>query len=135
MLALENRTLDSKREMDILDALDEIRTKNSILEKVDTSTILGKIYKNETPQEQIVNIQEKEDAEIAKAIFTDVDGETVKRVNGNEKKNDMKSSTKAQFTKPYSKLQIEKRNLVKLGIKKAIAPKHVLTFNYASDSD
>lgn len=133
MLALENRTLDSKREMDILDALDEIKTKNSILEKVDPSTILGKIYKNETPQEKIAGMQEQEDAKIAKAIFTDADGETVKRVTVGSSA----GKEKVQFAKPMSKIQIEKRNLIKLGIKKqaAVALKPVLTFNYASDSD
>ena len=35
--ALENRTIEAKREMDILDALDEIRTKNARSERVDAS--------------------------------------------------------------------------------------------------
>jgi hypothetical protein len=44
LLALENRTLDSKREMDILDALDEMLTKNAQMEKVDTEAVLQKIH-------------------------------------------------------------------------------------------
>jgi Saf4/Yju2 protein len=40
--ALENRTLDSKIEMDILDALDEIRAVNTRHERVDTAAILAK---------------------------------------------------------------------------------------------
>ncbi|CAG8719643.1 10402_t:CDS:2 [Cetraspora pellucida] len=60
MKALENRTLDSKREMDILDALDEIRTRNARNERVDA------------------------DALVAKAIFNTVDGDKVKRVADDE---------------------------------------------------
>lgn len=44
LLALENRTLDSKREMDILDALDEMLTKNAQMEKVDPEKVLEKIH-------------------------------------------------------------------------------------------
>jgi hypothetical protein len=44
LLALENRTLDSKREMDILDALDEMLTKNAQMEKVDPESILKKFH-------------------------------------------------------------------------------------------
>ncbi|CAH0479822.1 unnamed protein product [Peronospora belbahrii] len=53
MKALENRTLDSKREMDILDALDEIKAINQRHAKVDTDKLLqqhadvGKISKEE----------------------------------------------------------------------------------------
>jgi len=39
MKALENRTVDSKREMDILDALQDIRARNSRNEKVDERAI------------------------------------------------------------------------------------------------
>lgn len=38
--ALENRTIDSKNEMDILDALDELRAINQRLERVDTDKLL-----------------------------------------------------------------------------------------------
>ncbi|KAE9029036.1 hypothetical protein PR003_g10452 [Phytophthora rubi] len=53
MKALENRTLDSKREMDILDALDEIKAINQRHAKVDTDKLLqqhedeGKLSKEE----------------------------------------------------------------------------------------
>lgn len=40
MKALENRTLDSKREMDILDALDEIKAINQRHAKIDTDALL-----------------------------------------------------------------------------------------------
>lgn len=40
MKALENRTLDSKIEMDVLDALDEVRAQNKRHEKVDTNLLL-----------------------------------------------------------------------------------------------
>lgn len=42
MKALENRTLDSKREMDILDALDEIKAINQRHAKIDTDVLLQK---------------------------------------------------------------------------------------------
>jgi hypothetical protein len=41
MRALENRTLESKREMDILDALEEIKERNARSGQMDTSAILG----------------------------------------------------------------------------------------------
>src|SRR3954453_13718878 len=39
MKALENRTVDSKREMDILDALQDIRARNSRNERLDDDAI------------------------------------------------------------------------------------------------
>lgn len=41
MKTLENRTMESKREMDILDALDEIRAINQRHERVDTQALLN----------------------------------------------------------------------------------------------
>lgn len=40
MKALENRQMDSKREMDILDKLQEIRTRNARMERADADAIL-----------------------------------------------------------------------------------------------
>eukprot|EP00617_Octactis_speculum_P004193 CAMPEP_0185788070 /NCGR_PEP_ID=MMETSP1174-20130828/144138_1 /TAXON_ID=35687 /ORGANISM="Dictyocha speculum, Strain CCMP1381" /LENGTH=52 /DNA_ID=CAMNT_0028481555 /DNA_START=21 /DNA_END=176 /DNA_ORIENTATION=- len=41
MKALENRTIDSKKEMDILDALDELKAINQRKERVDTEAVLN----------------------------------------------------------------------------------------------
>jgi hypothetical protein len=46
MRALENRTLESKREMDILDALEEIKERNARSGQMDTSAILGESLSN-----------------------------------------------------------------------------------------
>jgi rubredoxin len=81
MKALENRTMESKREMDILDALDEIRTKNAQIERVDAEVLLDKIFKTKQAQkEKIARQQEDEDDAIAKAIFKSSDGENIRRI-------------------------------------------------------
>ena len=44
--ALENRTLDSKREMDIMNALDEMKSLKSRQEKVDSEALLGALQRS-----------------------------------------------------------------------------------------
>ncbi|KAJ3188378.1 protein CWC16 [Gaertneriomyces sp. JEL0708] len=81
MKALENRTLDSKREMDILDALDEIRMRNAKNERVDADNLLVKMIMSDEEQiERMKQAQEEEDDRIAKSLFQSVDGEHVRRL-------------------------------------------------------
>ncbi|KAJ3300119.1 hypothetical protein HDU76_006152, partial [Blyttiomyces sp. JEL0837] len=82
MKALENRTIDSKREMDILDALDEIRTKNAHTERLDANEVLAKILDAKKAREEAdMRRQEEEDEAAAKAIFQSSDGNLVKRIS------------------------------------------------------
>jgi len=46
MKALENRTLDSKREMDIMAALDELQTLNKRQARVDTEAALAALHRS-----------------------------------------------------------------------------------------
>ncbi|KAG0348522.1 hypothetical protein BG004_004938 [Podila humilis] len=81
MKALENRTQDSKREMEIMDALDEIRTRNAVIERVDADQLLNKMVGTE--DEIALKQQQQEDEEderLAKAVFQDTDGDSVKRL-------------------------------------------------------
>ncbi|KAF9977196.1 hypothetical protein BGZ73_006669 [Actinomortierella ambigua] len=81
MKALENRTLDSKREMEIMDALDEIRSRNAAHERVDADSVLDKMVSAEAKaalkQQQI---EEEEDDLLVREVFKTADGETVKRI-------------------------------------------------------
>jgi hypothetical protein len=49
MKALENRTMDSKIEMDVLDALDEIKAINQRHERIDTNKLISALHKNDQP--------------------------------------------------------------------------------------
>lgn len=78
MKALENRTVDSKREMDILDKLQEIRGRNARIERADPSQILDRISSRADPEEYdeeerlaiLQKIQEEEeDEELVKKYF------------------------------------------------------------------
>ncbi|RUP47973.1 hypothetical protein BC936DRAFT_145116 [Jimgerdemannia flammicorona] len=81
MKALENRTEDSKREMEILDALDEIRTRNARNERVDADDILDKLTEEDkTVVWSQLSREEEEDEELARSIFHTTDGESVKRL-------------------------------------------------------
>jgi hypothetical protein len=69
MKALENRTLDSKIEMDVLDALDEIKAINQRHERVDTAAALAALQRKSAPASAVLaNGLTKEDEDLVKSI-------------------------------------------------------------------
>ncbi|KAI5816794.1 CWC16 protein [Pyronema omphalodes] len=80
MERLEIKTLDSKREMQIADALDEIRTRNARNERVDEGEIVGKLVEIKDAATLLREKQEAEDEEAARKAFSTAEGERVKRV-------------------------------------------------------
>ncbi|KAF9581146.1 hypothetical protein BGW38_001948 [Lunasporangiospora selenospora] len=103
MKALENRTQDSKREMEIMDALDEIRTRNAMMERVDSDQVIGKIASTE--EDQALRIQREEDDEderLAKAVFRDIDGDSVKRLHEETEEIDVAQVAMSKLVQPLS---------------------------------
>ena len=76
MKALENRTVDSKREMDILDKLQEIRGRNARLERANADEVLERISSRRAPEEMD---EEERLAEIQRAEEEEEDEELVRR--------------------------------------------------------
>lgn len=81
MKSLESRTMDSKREMDIMDALDEIRTRNARSERLDVDEVLDRF----SAEDKVVitdrmKQEEEEDERQAKAIFESADGQQVRKL-------------------------------------------------------
>lgn len=75
MKALENRTVDSKREMDILDALQDIRARNARNERVGQSVdLLEKIAMEEieTEEDRQKKLEEEEDERLVRQVFSKV---------------------------------------------------------------
>jgi len=70
MRALENRTLDSKIEMDVLDALDAIKAVNQRHERVDTNKVLGLLNQKDQNSKANTLIADRinEDEELIKSI-------------------------------------------------------------------
>ncbi|EJU05677.1 DUF572-domain-containing protein [Dacryopinax primogenitus] len=76
MKALENRTLDSKREMDILDALGDIRARNARNERVsarEVEDILERAIEERVDVEDLKRKRdEEEDEELVRQVFAKV---------------------------------------------------------------
>ena len=75
MKALENRTLDSKREMDVLDALQDIRARNARNERVAVSSdILDKLARDEVEREEAAarQLEDEEDERLVREVFSRV---------------------------------------------------------------
>ncbi|KIY68204.1 DUF572-domain-containing protein [Cylindrobasidium torrendii FP15055 ss-10] len=75
MKALENRTVESKREMDILDALQDIRARNARNERVGNETdLLARIEMEEIETEEDRERQrlEEEDEKLVQAVFSKI---------------------------------------------------------------
>ncbi|RDB21543.1 Coiled-coil domain-containing protein 94 [Hypsizygus marmoreus] len=75
MKALENRTTDSKREMDILDALQDIRARNARNERVGNSVdVLAQLGMQEVEDAEDAERKrlEEEDEKLVRAVFSKV---------------------------------------------------------------
>ncbi|KAJ1669298.1 Pre-mRNA-splicing factor cwf16, partial [Coemansia sp. RSA 25] len=78
--ALENRTEQSRREMDIMDALDEIRTQNAKGERVAEADVLEAIASRDEEKETRKRLaEEEEDERLAKLAFQTAGGRRIKR--------------------------------------------------------
>ncbi len=75
MKVLENKTVDSKREMDILDALQDIRARNARNERVGQSAdVLSQIARKEVESEEDAERKrlEAEDEKLVEEVFAKV---------------------------------------------------------------
>jgi hypothetical protein len=75
MKALENRTVDSKREMDVLDALHDIRARNARNERMGQSEdIIGRLGREEvlSPEEEQRRREDEEDERMVREVFAKV---------------------------------------------------------------
>lgn len=78
MKALENRTTDSKREMDILDALQDIRARNARNERVaqgkDTDDLIERLQRGEEEDDEAreKRLADEEDEALVREVFSKV---------------------------------------------------------------
>ncbi|EAL67679.1 hypothetical protein DDB_G0279481 [Dictyostelium discoideum AX4] len=91
MIALENRTLESKREMEMLDALEEIKSLNSRNSEIDTEQLLE--Y-NLQKQELEEKLQDEEDDLLVKSIFNNKNKLELNQINDNNSINNNIDSNK-----------------------------------------
>jgi len=133
MEKLETKTLDSKREMQIADALDEIRTRNARNERVDEGEVMDKLTVVKDPATLERERQEREDQEAARKAFRTEDDTFVRRiVEGAEEETSQvaTASSSASAAVPvvpeipsFKKTLKRKRDLgAALGIKKKAKP-------------
>jgi len=70
MQALENRTLDSKREMDIMSALDELKSMSSRHERVDTEAALAALRRSAAEEgEPEISLDDADEAAVRQMIM------------------------------------------------------------------
>lgn len=80
MAELEDKMQDSKREMAIADALDEIRTRNARIQRNEAKGDETALEFVRDEQDSAQTLQEKEDEEAARRAFMTASGERVKRI-------------------------------------------------------
>ncbi|KAJ1678067.1 Pre-mRNA-splicing factor cwf16 [Spiromyces aspiralis] len=82
MRALENRTEESRREMEILDALDEIQTRNALQERANVDTVIEQVASRRQQEAAAAARREaEEDERLAREAFEALNGEKVRRAS------------------------------------------------------
>lgn len=124
MKELEAKTLDAKTEMQIADALDDIRTRNARIERGEKE---GAEVTVQDRVDEERERQEREDEEAARRAFAGIEGERVKRIVEDEDDVGVGSSSAAAAREemapppvPTFKRTVKKKQDfgAKLGIKK-----------------
>lgn len=114
MKNLENRTYDSKREMDILDALEEVKQMNKRLAKVNHDELLLKTlakYEDKEEQERDLAIKESYDHQMERLKYKRINDENGEYEDGD---NFDKNVTKKGFqniSNPYELLEMMEKGL------------------------
>ena len=122
MKDLEVKQMDSKREMEVMDALDQVRASNARIDKaqreLNPDAILKLVRRDdeegkETEEERLA----REDAEIARRAFEGADGETVRRITEASTTNEVKLSPVSLLQTPptvhvFAKPLVRKRKEV-----------------------
>jgi hypothetical protein len=89
MKDLEIKQMDSKREMEVMDALDQVRASNARINKaakeLNPAEILKLVHREEDPQETEEERLAREDAETARKAFEGANGEMVRRITDDTK--------------------------------------------------
>ena len=88
MAELEAKVTDAKREMEIADALDEIRTRNARNERAKAKELDVKLEEARLWEDQRAK-DEREDEELARRAFMNEDGERVRRLIDDEDNDDL----------------------------------------------
>lgn len=100
MKSLENRTLDSKIEMDVLDALDEIKAINQRHERVDTEALLDVRAKALAAKEAAINgLTEADELLVKNASFA---SKKCKRLSDSDSEEEMGGKGSNTSTDPMS---------------------------------
>lgn len=117
MEALETKTIDAKREMEIADALDEIRTRNAKNQRMGPDALLERLEEARRKEEEATRLQAlskshvqllEQDKEAAKTVFASDQGNLLRRLQ--EDASTLPSDTAASRTVPkFSVAPIKKR--------------------------
>ena len=123
MKELEKKTLDAKTEMQIADALDEVRTRNAQRERAGVDGAISGVAAASTKRDEEAERVEKEIEEQARLAFQSGTGEKIKRIGEDEDGDDAskEEQDKAAMAPPQTfKRQAKKKKDfgAALGIKK-----------------
>lgn len=99
MKSLENRTIDSKIEMDVLDALDEMKAINQRHEHVDTDALLDSLSGEAVVQSKavLINGLTEDDERLVKSIFRKNQSQTIASDSDEERPSTRVKETKGLF--------------------------------------
>ncbi len=115
---LEAKLLDTKREQEISEELDNIRSANARIEAANAQGILSDSVNSKIieKEKEIQKQQDKEDSELARKAFRNADGEKIRRldINTTDASNILLSTTKGIISNnvlPQTKNRVRKKTI------------------------
>lgn len=119
MKILENRTKASRKEIEEIDTLEELRDMNARHAKVDHEEVLK--YHAEY-EKQLKRLQEEEEEKEIRALFGEVNGQSIKRLHDVDEEGPPVKKGPVNTTKPTDFLTSDAPGTSKIGTSKAAKP-------------